>query len=534
MRSVFRIGVALLCVHGEYFASVQPSVSNVTRYGSGRRSIGSSFSDFKYFENLTDIRLALPHSVTTGVRVLYDVPPEVGSEFKGLKRRFIEYDGETIFGRIGNFSKLFGRGLAFNLSENRGLGYDTWMDGINAGYKGRMFTISALAGILNFQDSVVVARDEIHRLQGGNIEIRPLSDLTLGLTYIKSRSTVTHLDKDTEADIALPSVYASYLLSDFALAVDYSHKSTRINSTGGRSDGAAYYGALTYNTDGLGITVDYKNYFFDERDPFERNDITRDTRMMPFQNPPTVMKEHSSTLLTRALHEVDFNDETGLQVEVVRSIEKDMELTFNGSVASRRSYYLFDEGAFRFSRQSRSAKYLPSLNAEYSPYWEVFGEVAYYFNEATHMKAAAALRSKVFYDEFFGGKNNHIISSTVLPIRINHRFTRSFSLEGHVEYEMVADNFNVRQPEYFNALFGLTGSLSSRVNVTVRYEHTNNRYDVSGRRDWFTLEAGFKIIDANTAVLSYGREKGGQICSNGVCRYIQPFEGFRASLFINI
>jgi hypothetical protein len=88
--------------------------------------------------------------------------------------------------------------------------------------------------------------------------------------------------------------------------------------------------------------------------------------------------------------------------------------------------------------------------------------------------------------------------------------------------------------DYHNILFTLTNVFFSQGTLTLRYELTNNEYDVSEKMDWFTIEAGIRIFEKNTLVVSYGSEKGGQVCSNGVCRYLQPFEGFRFSLLINI
>jgi hypothetical protein len=52
--------------------SVVPSVSNLLRYGDGERMSGNINLEQKYFENLTDIRIALPESFTVGFRLLYD------------------------------------------------------------------------------------------------------------------------------------------------------------------------------------------------------------------------------------------------------------------------------------------------------------------------------------------------------------------------------------------------------------------------------------------------------------------------------
>jgi hypothetical protein len=513
---------------------IVPSLSNVLRYGNGQQSIGTVKEEFKYFENLTDVRVQFPYNFTAGIRLLYDIPPEVGFEFKGLKRRFVEYDAGFIYARLGDFSQLYGRGLAINLFENRGLGYDTWMDGLNLKYKHNFFNASVVYGTLNFDDSVDIARHEIHRLRGGNFELTPLKALTVGLTYIFSKSTLELIPDNKELEINLPSFYLNYSFADFNLSFDYANKKTKNLTDELTSNGAGYYSSISYNRERLGITLDYKNYFFDESDPFERNDITRYSRMMPFQNPPIVMKEHSYTLLTRSIHEVDFNDEIGLQLDLIYALADNTELNFNASLASRRNYYVYDQANFEFNKQSRSTNFIPSSNKEYSPYWEVFGEVIHYFNPTTFFKLAFALRESTIYDEFFDGINNHIIRSTVIPIQINQTVSSFYSFEAEIEYEKVFDNFNVSQMDYHNILFTLTNVFFSQGTLTLRYELTNNEYDVSEKMDWFTIEAGIRIFEKNTLVVSYGSEKGGQVCSNGVCRYLQPFEGFRFSLLINI
>lgn len=513
---------------------VVPSISNTLRYGSGERTIGTIYSDFNYFENLTDVRFQLPENFSAGFRLLYDVPPEVGLEFKGFQRRFFEYDDSKFYGRIGDFSQLYGRGLALNLFENRGLGYDTWMDGMKVKYTSDYFNLSALYGTVDFNDSITIARHEIHKIRGGNLEITPIKNLALGLTYIYSKSSIKLIREIKPVEINLPSIYLNFSLSDFTLLFDYAYKETKIENENKKSLGAGYYGALSYNIAGLGITLDYKNYFFDERDPFEKYDITRPTRMAQFQNPPIVMKEHSYTLLTRAIHEIDFNDETGLQLEVLKSIGESTELNFNASIASRHGYHKYNPSLFSFDMQERSLDFLPSFSNEYSPYWELFGEIVYYFDESTYAKLALARRDKTFYDEFFEGRNSHVIKSTVLPIQINHSLSNFYAVEFQGEFEKVFDNYNEKQKHFSNFLFTLINTFSSQFTLTARFEFTNNKFEVSGKQDWFTIETGLRITQGNILLASYGKERGGQVCSNGVCRYIQPFEGFRFSIITNI
>ena len=526
---------ALLAVDlfGQDFPLV-PSISNTLRYGNGERTIGTITNDFKYFENLTDVRLNFPANFTAGFRLLYDVPPEVGYESKGIHRRFFEYDDSKFYGRIGDFSQLYGRGLALNLFENRGLGYDTWMDGVKTKFTNNYFSLSAVYGTLDFNDSITIARHELHKIRGGNLEFTLIRNLAIGLTYIYSKSSFKLFRETIPAEINMPSFYLNFSFSDFSFLMDYAYKETKLENENKKSFGAGYYGALSYSIAGLGITIDYKNYFFDERDPFEKNDFTRPSRMLPFQNAPIVMKEHSYTLLTRSIHEVDFNDETGLQLEVLSLIGESTELNFNASVASRHAFYKYNSRLFSFDKQKRNTDFLPSFSNEYSPYWELFGEVVHYFNEATYAKLAIARRDKTFYDEFFEGRNSHVIKSTILPIQLNHTLNNYYAVEFQGEFEKVFDNYNEKQKHFSNFLFTLINTFNSQFTLTARYEFTNNKFEVSGKQDWFTIESGLRITQGNTLIASYGKERGGQVCSNGVCRYIQPFEGFRFSLITNI
>ena len=52
--------------------------------------------------------------------------------------------------------------------------------------------------------------------------------------------------------------------------------------------------------------------------------------------------------------------------------------------------------------------------------------------------------------------------------------------------------------------------------------------------DWLVTELGYRISGANLISVSYGRERYGQVCSNGICRYLLPFKGFKFNLQTNL
>ncbi|MEJ2616906.1 MAG: DUF6029 family protein, partial [Ignavibacteriaceae bacterium] len=336
---------AFFCFNQSLFSQdVVPSVSNLFRYGNGERILGTLKIPQTYFENLTDARISLPENFVLGFRLLYDEPPEIGEKFKGISRRYLEYNKDGVYIRAGNSSTLFGRGMAINLFENRGLAYDTWMDGVKFKYSSDFYGVTILGGSIDFRDSITFVRNEKYKIRGGNIEVYPIPELLLGGSYIYSEGVLPQGESNSDIPsknikAEIPEAYLNLNLNNISLYIDWSHKWTNVITDHYTSSGSGLYGAVSYFGDGYGITLDYKNYSFDILDPYGRTDAARPTRMLPFQNPPIVQKEYSYTLLTRPLHEVDFNDEVGYQIDAFYSISYNTTLNFNTSLSSRHDSY---------------------------------------------------------------------------------------------------------------------------------------------------------------------------------------------------
>lgn len=534
-----RYKISLLCIlfssAGIFGQDVVPSLSNLLRYGNGERMYGEVGQPQTYFENLTDLRLSLPEDFTVGFRLLYDDPPEVGPVFKGLKRRFVEFNKNGFYLRAGNSSTLFGRGLAMNLFEDRGLAYDTWMDGVKSSYQNDFLKATIIGGNIDFRDSVTIARNELYKIRGGNLEIYPFDQLMLGTTYIYTEGVIPQgtqgsgiADKNITAE--LPEFYASLNMDKISAYVDWSRKWTNVITDSSSSTGWGMYGSLSYFGDGFGITLDYKNYSYDIRDPYESVDYSRPTRMLPFQDPPIVQREYSFTLLSRAIHTVNFNDEVGFQIEAFYSPGENTTLTFNTSFASTHRKYVIQPDGFSFVEVKRSADFLPSPQKEYFPYFEVYAELENYFDMNNVLRLAYSLREETFYNQFSSDHSSTINRSIVIPAQYQHNFNVDYSLTLQSEFEFVNMLSSVGNSAYINHFTLIRGTFYSKLTADLRIEYTTADNDPSGRKNWMSGELGYRITPSNVVSLSYGRERGGQICSNGVCRYIQPFSGFRFSL----
>ena len=167
MRLIF-IFILVFFFQSAVYSQFKPSVSNMFRYGNGDQKIGDLNKELEYTENILDFRLQLPASINLGFRYIYDDPPEIGPTYKGFKRRFIEYNKSGLSIRAGHSSEVFGKGLVLNLFEDRGLVFNTWMDGLKAGYTKDNFGVMLIAGKVDFTDPENFSFVLKYNIYGGN------------------------------------------------------------------------------------------------------------------------------------------------------------------------------------------------------------------------------------------------------------------------------------------------------------------------------------------------------------------------------
>jgi len=506
------------------------SISNILRYGNGERGFGGLSQKVSYFENLSDVRLNFQPGVTVGFRLLVDDPPETGDSFQGLKRRFVEFRQKNFSLRAGNFNELFGRGLALNLFENRGLAFDSWMDGVTANYKSSLVNATIFGGTIDFRDSVTIARYEQYKIRAANIEVKPTKGITIGSSFVEARGFIPQFAGSKTIASEIPELYTSFQFTSFNGFIGYAHKWTNVLTDTISQNGDALYVSLSYNGKGFGLIIDYKDYRYDIRDPFDRGAGERATRMLPFQNAPIVQKEHNYTLLTRALHQVDFNDEVGLQIEGFYSLSSSTMLNLNGSVASRHHYYDYNTSTFTFGERKRANSFLPSVERRLSPYWELFIEAEHYFEKTSAIRIGLARRANILFNDFTGAQFSHTQQATIIPIQLQYALTEEYSIVIQSENEFAYDSYNTINENFYTQLLTFILTRSPDLSITTRYEHTSDKVDPSGRQDWLIGEVGYTFGQSHTTTISFGKERGGQVCSNGVCQYQLPFEGIRFSL----
>jgi hypothetical protein len=523
--------------------NVKVTASNFLRYGNGKEVTLTTETGKEYFEELGDVRLFV-NDFLFGIRYEYDAPIEFGTGTKGLSRRFIEYQKDEFTVRAGNFYELYERGLILNAFENRGLGFNTQLDGLKLNYKKSWKKMqlfgTIMGGDLDYNDYLNPGRVETYTIRAGNFSFSPTRLFTVGGSYLTTKGSIPSGSDIYTIQSELFEGTANLNYKSVSLYGTYANKYTvtywKNKWDTPRGDGG--FASLTYTRPSLGVTVDYKNYRFNLTTPDERS-ATSPTKALPFQNAPTAIKEYSWTLLSRYPHITDFNDEVGFQLDAFYSPKENLTFNLNGSLSSRHYDYVDVEPGIltKYQRVERSTNYLPSTKDQYSPYWEAYLEAEYYYSKDTKIKLAISRQSTVIYSNDNPDASDVIRTFTV-PLEIMYDFKKVWSVKFITEQQWVynsAKTFNANEDlrNFSNHLFSVSISRSPDVILSGTMEYSTDKEDASGKQFWGTGDLTYKFSSAHSITLSYGTERGGLKCTSGICRYVNPFNGFRMAVINN-
>lgn len=528
---------------------VQYSISNEFRYGIGERYEQDKPFRKEYLEDLFNTRLYVG-DFTLGFRFQIDQPREYGRDTIGIKEYYAEFRHDGLLARGGTFYSLLGRGLVLNTFESRPLGFDTQTEGIKLEYESAQFGAGAHGGVMNYADIVNPSRVEEYLLRGASGTVRPIPEVGIGGSYLAARGRKTQNGFSRDFDAYLREMFISGNYEGFNGYLNFADKRTQLDSVARtRTSSPAYgygaYGLLGFNNDDFGVTAEYKNYRFDVLEPNEQQVGTRATRALPFQNPPNLIPEHDKTLLARNPHAPDFSDELGFQLETLLYPTDELTVTLLAVGGSRHNAWesLKDSaGRTDYRRLNDAPISFPELkDIRYSPYWELYAHGEYHLNDDVSLAMALQRRDNVIYGEGDGAElrpSSETYKATTLMLESITNLSDEDNLHAILELQNVFDSKKQTagvdslglapySGKYNNVLLTLEYSRSPRWAVNTRIEWTTTDKEQGGRRIWPVIGGTYRIGDAHTVGLQYGAERGGVVCTGGVCRLINPFSGLR-------
>jgi hypothetical protein len=528
------IFLLLLLTVRSYAQELTVSVANNLQYGTGEERTFLGKETKEYFENLTDARLFLG-DFTAGFRLEYSKPPEFGIPFQGISKKYLEFEKSGFNFRAGDLYALYSRGMALNLFENRVIGYDTGLEGARLQYENDFLNINVLGGKINYVEPLTFDRAEPRResytVYSGFAEIRPWRRISVGSSLVWTETEMPTPFPDRFDNVKSHTVdsFIRFRYSSGDLYFGYAFRAGNVNDTHDIG-GSGMYVSLSQTVSRFGVTLEYKDYRFDVVDPFERVIAFRPSRMHPFQNPPIAHKRHSHSLMSRFPRVVDFNDEVGFQVDIVGTLTPTLYANINFSMASRHYSYRLNEQFFEAEKIQSGVSWLPSASDTRSPYRELYFDLDYFFaNFSSFVKIGYNIRNELFYELLAPDISEDRRLNTLL-FEIQYAFTLIWSAKLTSEFQRVYDSINIENNRYYNQLIGVQVSRAPLFSFGFRYDYTTNSGEPGGMNDWFVLDAGVRIGSTSNLSVSYGTERGGIVCINGICRTVKTYEGVRLIL----
>ncbi len=402
----------------------------------------------------------------------------------------LQYKAKSFSFKAGNFYEMLGNGLLLraydipaSVFESQGyrVRHSFFRDlfGVSGEYSGEVFRLKTLYGrsLVNVLPPTLSWKerrsDDIYAVNPG----LTLGEQNIDLNYLYSTNTGGAYH------------YSSVHLAG-NLPYNFSYNTEMAAELGEKST-HAIYASLMYSGWKFGGSLEWKDY---------RNFLLGSG----FNDPPTLVKEHSYKVLNRSTHVPQLTSERGFQAEVYYRSESGHMLTLNSSRARNESFqiYVFEE-------------YFAEL---YSP-----------IGESASINWFLDFARDPFKDE-----PQRYASGGILETPVSGRW----SILAEMEYQYIERTGFLPGAVHNWAL--ITGlSKGARLSVSLTWELSTDPFltdDTAtleierGSRHWIGVDTKYKISKRQTLTVFAGQRRGGPACTSGICYEVLDFEGLELRL----
>lgn len=542
----------------------QMLLAQMNIFGTASLEYGDSENDFNFSEHRIDLN-GNWNKWTSWIQFEYGKPPQLGRESVGLRKFRIDYVKDNFSFKIGDLYEYWGRGLMLNMVDDQSIDLDTGIRGGQIQWSNNIISAELLGGnqtiwrltnqVQDFDDRIPNYKVD-HQMFGGRIVLNR-EQWQGSVQFLKSNENHPNPAKSINEDVShmMFGTTIQYFADNLDLNVDYVKKD---------KSGFGLYSNINLFVAEWSLGFTYKNYSFDSRSPLDRWDFVNNTGgALTIQQMPTGFKTHNTSLLGKITHVIDFNDEVGTYLTVSGPVFTDALFTFEWAKSSRHNEWYTDAN---WIWQSGKEVFIPSDNSLMNPFQEFYGELnGYAMNQQLYYVIGLAKTQDVLDIYLNSEIDNHksfsyeFLNAMTIPTHFTYRFDKSYSIDILFEYQekkkgvKTFSSLPSMNQDMFTSLYlkdkqinrflsiGVAKSPKWSVSLSVDYADTEERAVIEQERQknalenaldsiwdtsltWGNIEMVLNLNQNNRLSISYGSQRGGVYCSNGVCRYIQPFE----------
>ena len=447
-----------------------------------------------------------------------------------------EYFNNNFNLKIGNFYEQFGSGMALRSWEDKDLGINNSLLGLNFKYnlndqinfttligkqkKGFKYSNGFIVGFNSELDfSKVVEND---------------STFLMGLSYVGRNDQTTKSDFYSEMT-NLYSLRLDYSSSSFYSNLEYVQKSENpVVIFGSLSDtfikeGSAFLINSGFFKDGFGLDLTFRRLenmsLFSERVAY--GNIYNESIVNYL---PALTKQHDYSLTNLYVYSAQPNvsfqsntltkaGEIGGQIDIYYNIGK--ESFFGGkygtNVSLNASVWNNLDGDYNFNNQSYETdflgfgdKYFSEFSLEIRKKWsEKFENIFLFVNQ---------YYNKRYIEETIGK-----VSSNIFVLENTYKIVNGKSVRLELQHLSTEDD-----TKNWSAI-GLEYNISSEFSIYLTDLYNYQNPDESKKIHFYNFGGSYSK-GINRYTINYGRQRGGLVCTGGICRYVPESTGFSLSV----
>ena len=457
---------------------------------------------------------------------------------QGLAHYFVAYNSERLSVTVGHFYEQFGSGLILRSYEDRYLGLDNAIFGLNVALRPwQGVTVKALAGkqrhywglgdgLVRGVDAEVNLAEAVRPLQGGKLRA------IVGAGFVSKYEADAMILADQPGyrlklplNVGAGAVRAELGWGGWSLQAEYARKGqdpSVVNDYTYR-EGEALTATLAYSQRGFSATLQAKRV---------ENMAFKSMRTIPGQQLyinylPAITKNHTYAFLTMYPYATNVMGEQGLQADVMWKVKKDtwlggkygMDIRLNSAVVC----------GLDTTRTGGAGTDGYSVNRGLGPllFGEASVEVARKLSKTVKLTLTYAYQAfnPVVEGELPGLYHNNIVVADA-TWRVSKQHTLRFEGEWMGSDSRRDASAGHTDPRLGDWLMGLVEwSIGSHWFVSLSDQWAYN----DGQGNYYNISAGY-THGATRLQLGYGKQRRGMLCIGGVCREVPASNGLTLSL----
>lgn len=454
----------------------------------------------------------------------------------GISTFNLEYINDKINLKLGNFYEQFGSGMILRSWEDKDLGINNSIRGLNFKYRiNDKISLTSLFGQqkkgFKYSKGFIVGLDT---------EFDFSNETNENYTFIAGLSFVGRNDDQTSGTTYHNTTNLYSARIDFSSLSFYSNieiinkSKDPVMQFGDFYDdfveeGAAFFFNSGFIKNGIGVDFTFRRLenmaLFSERNAFGNSYNQSIVNYLP-----ALTKQHDYSLANIYVYQsqpnVSFVDpnliktgETGMQLDIYYFLKEKsffggqygMNLALNASIWNNL------DGNFDFVNKNyttnffgKGEKYFSEISLEIRKKWSSkLDNTIFYLNQ---------FYNKKYIEEKFGK-----INSNIFVIETTYKLNKNKSLKLELQHLSTKDD-----NKNWSA-FGLEYNLSSAISLYVSdlYNYQNPKQD---KKIHYYNVGGSYSKGINRYTVNYGRQRGGLVCTGGICRYVPESTGLSFSI----